>query len=446
MPGIGLGLWIGRRRQTYWTQLRIATTFLFDAFTKDIAGGKLYNTVKGREAEYLTVTGSAGSYHYVCPNNATYIAADTDYAWFKTDGSVSDMTDSRLNSYDLQRTPVQFDDLTPNTNRRISILLSTVTLLGTLRDNVFKTWHLSFLWDNNNNQNGYHKDNRVAQNLWVPESIVDPAIAIINDGNTIGWFDSSDANTITKDGSDYVSIWWDKIYGQGTLGPELNSGGTIQYGVYQITACTANSFYTGCQVGDIFFEFSTTHSLTAINKVKRYSGNHLVQGSATKYPIWSSSGITFDGSNDYMRMAALASLIQPIFIYIVFKQITWGNTNRIFDGQTGSKGELVQNTSTPNITALAETALANQSLTIGSFGIVRVFFNGASSKFTVNGNAPSTGNAGASNMQGFTLGSYGNGVALWSNIQVKEVIVRMVNEAAGNEATIYTYLKNKYSL
>lgn len=169
MSKIGLGIGIQYRGSSSWTQQRIATTFLFDAFTKDIAGGKLYNTVQGRTSEYLTVTGSAGSYHYTAPNNATYKAADTDYAWFKTDGSVSDMTDSRLNSYDLQRTPVKYDDLTPNTNRRISILLSTVTLAGTVRDNVFKTWQLPILWDNNLNGNGHIKDNRTGQNLWSPE-------------------------------------------------------------------------------------------------------------------------------------------------------------------------------------------------------------------------------------------------------------------------------------
>jgi hypothetical protein len=173
---LGIGIGVGRnRRSQYWTQQKIVNTFLFDAFTKDIAGGKLYNTVKGREAEYLTVTGSAGSYHYACPNNATYIAADTDYAWFKTDGSVSDMTDSRLNSYDLQRTPVLFDDDSPNTNRRISILLSTVTLSATDLNHLFQTWHLPIEWHNDTNAYGHIKFNRTGQNLWTPES-VNPAI------------------------------------------------------------------------------------------------------------------------------------------------------------------------------------------------------------------------------------------------------------------------------
>lgn len=155
----------------YWTQQKIAATFLFDAFTKDIAGGKLYNTVKGREAEYLTVTGSAGSYHYTCPNNATYIAADTDYAWFKTDGSVSDMTDSRLNSYDLQRTPVLFDDDSPNTNRRISILLASVTLTSAELLQLHHTWRLPIMWSGGWIDNGYEKSNRSdnVQNIWTVE-------------------------------------------------------------------------------------------------------------------------------------------------------------------------------------------------------------------------------------------------------------------------------------
>ena len=168
---------------SYWTPQKIATIFLFDAFTKDIAGGKLYNRVLGRTAEYLTVTGSAGSYHYTCPDTSDYIAADTDLAWFKTGHTIgdattiSDMTDSRLNTYDLQRTPVQFDDASPNTNRRISILLSTVTLSAPDLNHLFEEWQLPIEWHNDTNAYGHLKSNRTGQNLWTPDTITIPTVS-----------------------------------------------------------------------------------------------------------------------------------------------------------------------------------------------------------------------------------------------------------------------------
>jgi hypothetical protein len=150
----------------YWAQSGL---FLFFGETSKITGGILYNQVKGA-TDYLTVTGTVGSYHYTCPNTPTYVAADTDFAWFKSDGSVSDMTDSRLNSYDVQRTPVKFDDNSPNTNRWIGILKLTTNITPIL-DKLFKSFDLPIEWHDDTNAYGHIKSNRTGQNLWVPESV-----------------------------------------------------------------------------------------------------------------------------------------------------------------------------------------------------------------------------------------------------------------------------------
>ena len=57
----------------------------------------------------------------------------------------------------------------------------------------------------------------------------------------------------------------------------------------------------------------------------------------------------------------------------------------------------------------------------------------------------SLANPGVQNAGGFTLGSSyvpGN----YSNIQVKEIILRKIADAAGDEQDIYDYLANKYGL
>ena len=158
---------------TIWTDSLI---FLFFGETSKITGGKLYNQVSGA-TDYITVAGSAGSETYQCPNTAAYIAADTDYIWFKTNTSQRTATTAELIGYDLQRTPVKYDDDLPNTIGWIGILKSTTVLTAIERNNLFLSFHLPIMWDNSWNDYGVMKNNRsiIEQILWVPESVNDSA-------------------------------------------------------------------------------------------------------------------------------------------------------------------------------------------------------------------------------------------------------------------------------
>lgn len=147
--------------QHYW---RIQDEVLFFGEISRVADGKLYNQKAGA-TDYLTVAGVAGSYTFQAPNTAPYIAADTDYIWFKADESQRTPTTAELIAYDLQRTPVKYLDSSPNTLSVIMILSSAVT--GDKRDYMFRDFHLPLLWDNDLNLNGYVKSNRDAtQELW----------------------------------------------------------------------------------------------------------------------------------------------------------------------------------------------------------------------------------------------------------------------------------------
>jgi hypothetical protein len=215
------------------------------------------------------------------------------------------------------------------------------------------------------------------------------SIAFINDGHTKMWYDSQDLTTITRTSANLVSVWADKLL----------------------------------------------------------SGNNLLSDSLALYPTWNADGILFDGIDDNMK-TAVATLTQPTFIYIVFKQVTWTNQDRIFDGHVNNSGILVQNTSTPNINVYAGSiGTDSDKLALDTWGIVRVLFNGANSKFIVNNEAPITGNFGASDMGRFRLASQGaSGGTYFANIHVKEIIIRNVDESGANEAIIYNYLKNKHGI
>jgi len=134
---------------------------LFFAETKDIADGKLYNQKSG-SSDYLTVTGAAGSYTFQCPDTAPYIAADTDYIWFSEVGVQRTTTEAELIGYDLQRTPVKYDDTNPYSIRAIIILKAGETLSDDKVDKLHRDLYLPVYWSGVANWNGHLKDNRGA--------------------------------------------------------------------------------------------------------------------------------------------------------------------------------------------------------------------------------------------------------------------------------------------
>jgi hypothetical protein len=214
----------------------------------------------------------------------------------------------------------------------------------------------------------------------------------LRDGETTAWYDSQDLTTITKDaGTGEVSLWKDKLL----------------------------------------------------------SGNDLVQAVATRYPIWSTAGITFDGLNDYLQ--GTFTLEQPEQIYVVLKQLTFANSSRIFDGIGGNNGTLSQYNAgvPPALSVYCGTAWSttNTNLDINILGIIRILFNGAGSKLQINATAATTGNFGDLDMGGLTLGGRGDIPTIGnSNFIISEMIIRKVADSAGNEAAIYAYLKAKYGL
>lgn len=221
----------------------------------------------------------------------------------------------------------------------------------------------------------------------IAEDVVVPSI--LEDGNTVAWFDM-DESYMTKDGANLVSQWADR------------SG----------------------------------------------EDNHLLQAGADSIkPVWSSTGVLFDGVDDFLKCATF-TIVQPEHIYIVLRQKTWTTNDAIFDGDGINQGKLMQKNGTPSmrIYAGAEIPADNtQIITLDTFGIVKVLFNGASSYIQADEITRSTGDAGAVDLDGFTLASTGAGSA-FSHIEVKEVIIRNVADSDPNALIISNYLKSKYYL
>jgi hypothetical protein len=141
----------------------------------DISGGEMTNLVTGA-TDYITVGGSAGSYTFQVPQTAAYANADTDYIWHSTSLAWRTVTQAEMVGYDFPRTPVKFDDDSPNSIREVLILKAGETLTAEELINVHHTFRLPILWSGVWVDEGYEKSNRgiAQQYIWTlpPENVV----------------------------------------------------------------------------------------------------------------------------------------------------------------------------------------------------------------------------------------------------------------------------------
>ena len=210
--------------------------------------------------------------------------------------------------------------------------------------------------------------------------------AILEDGNTVGWYLSDDLTTITKDGSDFVSRWNDKLG----------------------------------------------------------SGHDLIQATGTNQPKWVDvDGILFDGVDNYLR-AVNFTWNQPCEIFIVMKQLTWTLNDIFFDGGALDRGEIYQFNIANKISEYCGGTVKTFVWTLNNYGVLRILFNGAGGHMQIGTGTLQTF-TGASNMAGFILGARFNASA-FANIQVKEIILRKIADISGDETAIYNYLATKYGI
>jgi len=250
---------------------------------------------------------------------------------------------------------------------------------------------------------------------------------------------------------------YDTFYGQLADGCFLEHGGQVYF--YYI-ASEDGRVQTGEMHIKLAIADTTLDELIAVdltdynnNNVVRWNDlfqycNNLIGVGTTTLPELTDTGLLFDGVNDTLRSKQF-TLNQPETIYIVFKQITWTLYRQIYDGRLTNRMALQQQAVTPKLIIYAgSNSDQDDNLILNTYGIVRAIYNGANSKFQIDDNVAWTGDAGASNAEGLCLGALFNGAATsnWSNIEVKEFIVRNVADSDATFNAIYTYLKNKYSL
>ena len=214
---------------------------------------------------------------------------------------------------------------------------------------------------------------------------------IIEDGDSVAWFDFLDTSTLTKDGSELVAQASSKI-----------------------------------------------------------GSNHLLQADDAKKPTYTTSGLLFTPSNSKFMKCNAFTWDQPETIYMVFQQIATGTSRWIFDGNTLNVLQFQQISSAglnSTVRFYAGRALATTNLLpLNTWCIATIQANGANSFEKINYYDAITGDAGESNAAGFTLGGKGSDGTSGAIIQVKEIILRKAADDLSERNIIFEYLAAKHSI
>lgn len=208
--------------------------------------------------------------------------------------------------------------------------------------------------------------------------------AILEDGNTVAWYDASDLSSITKDGSNIVS---------------------------------------------------------AINN-KAASDYNLTVGSC----LWDDNSFIFDGISQSMNSVGVVTVCTTWMIYAVMKHKSWTLNDTFIASMRNGGGELRQAGSSPGISFYANGSFTgtDYNLELNKYSIVKVLFSGNSSFIQVDQNAKTTGESPTSIFENIALGSR-RGIDRFADVEFKEVIIRKISDVDASQTEIYNYLALKHS-
>lgn len=211
-----------------------------------------------------------------------------------------------------------------------------------------------------------------------------------------------------------------------------------QYGIYFATNNTGTSSYVGNGTSGYFIVGAQIRNAALarlgapyqVTTTTRIGGSHTLYsgyGASSNYTALTNitlhSYLHFDGAWAYLKSPQFP-LTQPETLIMSLRPLSSTASDTVFDGNSSATGRFYQGGSGNPWSINAGTDLADS--TTNSMGVLTaasVVFNGASSWFSIYNRTNATGNAGAANMNGFTLSSIGNGGANIANVQVGRILV-----------------------
>lgn len=193
-----------------------------------------------------------------------------------------------------------------------------------------------------------------------------------------------------------------------------------------------------------------TQSGGAVSQWNDLSGNtrHLTQGTGANQPTFSSNTISFDGTNDYLSVAA--SIAQQSTVYLVVKLNTTAAGVALFGDAQNGFGLWDNSTSQFQIADNFGAGIISSGGTYNNtttYYLVRFRFNGASSLVQVNNTTAGTGTLGTGTIASpFAIGAAlsGGSPVLYGSFTLKGMYI--YQGGAGDDTGLKTYTTGKWGV
>jgi hypothetical protein len=156
--------------------------------------------------------------------------------------------------------------------------------------------------------------------------------------------------------------------------------------------------------------------------------------------------VRFDGVDD--RLSALFTLDHPTtMLAVVDYRSAFAATETAFDGGlVGNSLRLVRTSSTAMDAYAGGAGGLSIATTPEAPHVYEAVFNGASSKFRVDGGAEDTATTGSTNPGGVLLGATTSGPAEFADVDIPELLVYSGELSTIDRASIRAYLGTKYGI
>jgi hypothetical protein len=187
----------------------------------------------------------------------------------------------------------------------------------------------------------------------------------------------------------------------------------------------------------------TTSQTTWVSSLtgETWTANSGVATSGYKTSVVYRTILQFDQTNDVLKSGAF-TLNQPSTAFMSIRQLSWNSTRTLMDGNALSSMRIYQNVGSPTLqmTSDAVNVVANANATVRLWKMLTCHFNGASSKFQVNNANDATGNAGAGNGGGVTIGAAGDN-SLPSNLGFQSLVIsKAATETNAQRTAMWTLI------
>lgn len=226
--------------------------------------------------------------------------------------------------------------------------------------------------------------------------------------------------------------------------------------VNQLTGFDCSRFLQPSDVAGLQFWVKADAGITKdgsdlVSQWDDQSGNARNLTEATNQPLWVAAlvnglpAVRFDGTNDRLLSGAF-TVAQPLTVFIVSKNVTHTNADRLFASSTGTTTPQLLQRAGPNLTLQSNNLDgATVATDTTSYHLYKCVFNGTSSVIAKDNGTDQTN---ANNLSGsisqieLAARNAGN----WGNVEVAEMAVYNSAISGADLTNLLSYFRVRYAL